>query len=397
MKKKIGQQLDNLEEKWSKPGHFFHKIWPIFEAQDTGLRSPNTQAKSQGVHVRDAVNLKRMMVTVILALLPCLLFGIYNTGYQRLSALGLPTDFMSAFMEGLIAVLPIVIVSYAVGALWEVVFSIIRKHEINEGFLVTGMLFALVLPPTTPLWMVALGVSFGIVIGKEVFGGTGMNIVNPALAARAFLFFAYPAQLSGDKVWTVVDTAKEKVVDSFSGATALGIALNSFNKDDVVQNLENAGFDLWSMFIGLVPGSIGETSVLLCLLGAFILLVTGVASWRTMLFTLIGAIFVSLIVNAIASPDSAGLLGLPIIYQLCSGGFAFGLVFMATDPVSSSNTKTGQMIYGFLVGSLAITIRTLNPAYPEGMMLAILFMNIFAPLIDHYVVQANVRWRIKNV
>ncbi len=396
MKGYISKKLDQLEEKWQKPNTIFHKLWPIFEAQDTGLRSPNTQTKKKGVHVRDNINLKRMMLTVVLALIPCLLFGIYNVGYQKLQALGLSVNFIEAIIEGAIIVLPIVIVSYVVGGFWEVIFSVVRRHEINEGFLVTGLLFPLILPPTTPLWMIAVGISFGVVIGKEVFGGTGMNIVNPALSARAFVFFAYPAQLSGDKVWTAIDLVKEKVIDSFSGATPLGLALNLFKKDDIVGILNQADFDLYHLFFGFIPGSIGETSAFLCLIGASILIVTGIGSWRTMFSMLIGAILMSLLLNAIATPESSAILSLPLFYQLSMGGLAFGLVFMITDPVSSANTKVGQIIYGFLAGVLTITIRCLNPAYPEGVMLAILFMNIFAPLIDHYVVQISVRRRLKN-
>jgi Na+-transporting NADH:ubiquinone oxidoreductase subunit B len=386
--------LDDLEHKSQKGGPL-HKIWPIIEAQDTGIRVPSTRTKT-GAHVRDFINLKRMMITVVFALIPCLLFGIYNAGYQRLTALGLEVSLSTAMLEGAILVLPIVLVSYAAGAVWEVLFAIVRGHEINEGFLVSGMLFPLTLPPTTPLWMVAVGMSFGIVIGKEVFGGTGMNILNPALTARAFLFFAYPAQLSGDKVWTAVNAATDKVVDTFSGATPLGVAFTSQVKDDVVAELSRAGYSFQDAFFGLIPGSIGETSVLLCLVGAVILIATGVGSWRIMLSMLAGGAAASFLVQLVAGPESSGLLSLPVYYQLCLGSFAFGTVFMATDPVSAAGTNTGKIIYGFLTGALAITIRTLNPAYPEGVFLAILFMNVFAPLVDHYVVQANVKRRLKR-
>ncbi len=383
----IDKKLDELEE-MSKPGKPLHFIWPIIEAQDTGIRVPSTRT-AKGAHVRDFVNLKRMMVLVVFALIPCLLFGIYNAGYQAtLAANGDVSNFWGLMGLGALAVLPIVAVSYAAGAVWEVGFAIVRGHEINEGFLVSGMLLPLILPPTTPLWMVAVGMSFGIVIGKEVFGGTGMNILNPALTARAFLFFAYPASMSGDKIWTALD--------GFTGASPLGIAYATTVKDGVLDALGSAGFTLQKLFYGLVPGSIGETSTLLCLFGGAVLLIAGIASWRIMLSMFLGGALVSVLIQQLAGPDSSGLMDLPFYYQLCMGGFAFGAVFMATDPVSAAGTDIGKYIYGFLTGALAITIRALNPAYPEGVMLAILFMNIFSPLIDHYVVQANVMRRLKN-
>ncbi len=391
----IQKILDDLEQK-SQPGGPLHMVWPIIEAQDTGLRVPGTRT-SQGPHVRDFINLKRMMAIVIVTLVPCLLFGMYNVGYQRSLALGLEPSFGFMFWEGIKYCLPIVIVSYVVGGFWEVLFALVRGHEINEGFLVTGLIFPLTLPPTTPLWMVAVGVSFGVVIGKEVFGGTGMNILNPALTARAFLFFAYPAQMSGDKVWVAVNAAKDSIVDGFSGASPLGIAYSTLAKDDVIAKLHDRGYDLFNLFFGYIPGSIGETSTFLCLLGAGVLLLTGVGSWRIMLSMFAGGALMSIIIQFLAGPDSSGLMDLPFYYQLCLGGFAYGAVYMATDPVSAAATDVGKYIYGFLIGVLAMIIRCLNPAYPEGVMLAILFMNIFAPLIDHYVVQVNVGRRQRRL
>jgi Na+-transporting NADH:ubiquinone oxidoreductase subunit B len=346
------------------------------------------------VHVRDAVDSKRLMITVVVALIPCILFGMWNIGFQKLAALGQATGFLACLGHGAWHMLPIILVSYAVGGFWEVLFAIVRKHEINEGFLVTGMLFPLVCPPTLPLWMVAAGISFGIVIGKEVFGGTGMNILNPALTARAFCFFAYPAFMSGDEVWTAVDPTK--AVDGWSGATPLAVAAQSHGPD-VVAAIQSAGYTLREAFLGLIPGSMGEVSAAACLLGALILLATGVAAWRIMISMVAGGIAGALLMNAVAGPSSAGIMHLPWIWHLCVGGFAFGAVFMATDPVSAAATHTGKLIYGFLIGVLAILVRAVNPAYPEGVMLAVLFMNVFAPLVDHFVVRGNIRRRLARV
>ncbi|HAR65331.1 MAG TPA: NADH:ubiquinone reductase (Na(+)-transporting) subunit B [Lentisphaeria bacterium] len=367
-------------------------LYPLFEAKETFLFVSRERTAS-GCHVRDSIDSKRYMASVIVALMPCLLFGIYNAGYQYLTGIapGQPTDIHRCLWEGALRVMPIVICSYAVGGIWELVFSVVRKHEINEGFLVTGLLFPLVLPPTIPLWQVAVGISFGVVIGKEVFGGTGMNIFNPALTARAFLFFAYPAQISGDQVWRVVKDG----VDGVSGATPLLVAA----AQDGVQVVDrvSGAFGGWSnLFLGLIPGSIGETSTLCCLLGAVYLVATGIGSWRTMLGVLIGAFITCFLLNQ-ACKDNTAINALPFCYHLVSGGFAFGLVFMATDPVSAAQSNTGKWIYGFLIGFLAIVIRTLNPAFPEGMMLAILFMNAFAPLIDYFVISRHMAWRMKRV
>ncbi|MFC1584320.1 NADH:ubiquinone reductase (Na(+)-transporting) subunit B [Fibrobacterota bacterium] len=391
---KIKKLLDALEEK-SKPGGPLHRLHPLIEAQDTFVRTPDTRT-GQGPHVRDFASLKRMMVLVVAALAPCIFMGIYNAGYQRFSALGQEAAFIQCMVEGAKLFVPILLVSYVVGGLWELLFALVRKHEITEGFFVTGLLFPLTLPPTIPLWQVAVGISFGVVIGKEVFGGTGMNILNPALTARAFIFFAYPARMSGDNVWVAVNSAKETLVDGFSGASPLGVAFGGTAGEGAVQLLSDAGITLKALFLGLVPGSVGETSVLACLIGTGILLATGVASWKIMASMLAGGTLTALLLNMAAGPESSALMALPFYYHLSMGGFAFGLVYMATDPVTAASTETGKYIYGFLTGCLAITIRALNPAYPEGVMLAILFMNIFSPLIDYYVVQENVKKRLRR-
>ncbi len=391
----IHKILDTIEEK-GKPGGPLNKIWPLLEAQETFFRSPSTRTSGFGSHVRDNVNLKRLMIVVFVALMPCLLFGIYNTGFQQLTALGQEVLFGACMLKGLVSVLPLVIISYAVGGFWEVVFSIVRGHKINEGFFVTALLYPLILPPTLPWWMAAVAISFGVVIGKEVFGGTGMNIWNPALCARAFIFFAYPAAISGDKVWVPLNAAKDKLIDGFTGATPLGLAYASTASDNVIATLEKSGYGLREMFLGFIPGSIGETSTLACLIGAAILLITGVASWRIMSSMAVGGILVAVIIKSVATGDSSGLMVLPWYYHLCMGGFAFGAVFMATDPVSAPDTNIGKYVYGFLIGALSIIIRSLNPAYPEGVMLAILFMNTFAAHIDYYIVQANIKRRLKR-
>jgi len=328
--------------------------------------------------------------------LPCLLFGIYNTGYQALLAQGKAVDFAACMLQGLYWVLPLIVVSYAVGGTWEMIFAVVRKHPINEGFLVTGLLFPLVLPPTLPWWQAAVGISFGVVVAKEVFGGTGMNILNPALMARAFCFFAYPSNMSGDAVWVGLQKGTT-VVDGYSGATALGVALSVKSGTNAAANpvelLHQAGFTFEKLAAGFVPGSIGETSAIACLLGFVILVASGVGNYRSTLGCVFGAVAMSLCFNAIASSSVHGLFQMPAHYHLVMGGFAFGAVFMATDPVSSSATNLGKWIYGFLIGAICILIRTVNPAYPESMMLAILFMNVFAPLIDYYVVKAKVERR----
>lgn len=380
-----------LEEQFQKvaplfgKGGKFEKLYPFYEAGDTFLLSPGERTKS-GPHVRDSLDLKRTMITVVIALLPCTLFALFNTGYQEIRATTDPTlgpldvNLARALYLGLLSFLPIYIVTVAVGGLLEAMFAVIRKHEINEGFLVTSLLFPLTLPPDIPLWQVGLGIAFGVVIGKEVFGGTGMNILNPALSGRIFLYFAYPAQISGDLVW-IGDPASW--VDGFSGATPLATLAASQG------DLSQLAYSWSDAFWGFMPGSIGETSVAACLFGAFVLLFTKIGSWRIMAGCVLGGLGMTLLFNALGD----GYHDVPFHWHLVVGSFAFGTVFMATDPVSATQTNTGRWIYGLGIGSLTILVRVINPAYPAGIMLAIIFMNVFAPLIDYYVVRANIRRR----
>lgn len=364
-------------------------LYPLYEATDTFLYSPGTSSPS-APYIRDSVDLKRVMILVVVSLLPCLLFGIYNVGYQEIMSLGGESpSLLTGLLKGAMRVLPIILVSYTFGGLWEVLFAIIRKHEINEGFLVTGLLFPLTLPPTIPLWQVAVGISFGIVIGKEVFGGTGMNFLNPALTGRIFLFFAYPGSMSGDAVWVAGQEA-------VSRATSLAVSATS-TVTELSASLANAGYGWQEMFWGGMPGSIGETSFLACLIGFVILFLTGVGSWRIVVSCFGGGLLTSFLFNVFSTGGASGLMGLHPVQQVMMGGFAFGAIFMATDPVSASATKTGRCIYGFLIGVLAILIRVANPAYPEGMMLAIILMNAFAPLIDHFVIESRIKRRLKYV
>ncbi len=386
---KFLQNIFEKQEHHFKKGGKFEKLYPLFEAQETILFSM-AHGTPRAPHVRDSLDTKRFMSIVILALMPALFFGAYNTGLQNALAAGESTEHVGQlFISGLITILPIIIVSYAAGGFWEVLFAVVRKHEINEGFLVTGLLFPLILPASMPLWQVAVGISFGVVIGKEVFGGTGMNILNPALTGRAFLYFSYPVQISGNKVWTTID--------GFSGATPLGTAASTEIGGNAIDVLNQAGVTLSDLFYGFVPGSIGETSTLAILIGAVLLLITGVGSWRVMLSVAVGAILTSVGLNAVASEQLPGILTLSWQHQLTMGGLMFGAVFMATDPVTAARTNIGKYIYGFMIGVLTILIRLWNPAYPEGAMLAILFMNAFAPLIDHYVVEANIKRRLRRV
>ncbi|MBI34353.1 MAG: NADH:ubiquinone reductase (Na(+)-transporting) subunit B [Flavobacteriales bacterium] len=422
--------VDKLEPNFEKGGKY-EKWYPLFDGFATFLFTPKHTTK-KGVHIRDAVDLKRTMNTVITAMIPCLLFGIWNTGYQHYSALGLTEEFgfLDQVFFGALKVLPVVIVSYVVGLGVEFGFCIAKGHPIEEGFLVSGMLIPLIVPADTPLWMVAVATIFSVVFVKEVFGGTGMNILNPALTARAFLFFAYPKQLSGDKAWVntelpegysyaengkyVLNEIGQRVgeVDAIAGATqlsrfkasvdvmkntkdelgeAVGAAAQSFEAG-VVKLSEK--FDLWEAFVGIVPGSIGETSVIAILIGAGLLLHTGVGSLKIMLSGIFGAVFMTIIFNT-AGVNPYMTVG--PLEHLFAGGFMFGLVFMATDPVSAAQTEVGKVIYGFFIGLFCIMIRVFNPAYPEGMMLAILFMNVMAPLIDHYVIQGNIKQRLNRL
>ena len=367
------------------------KMYPAYDAFETFLFVPN-HTSSTSCHVRDSVDLKRTMGTVILALVPCLLFGCYNIGYQYYTQLGgeLPSIF-SLFTYGLIRVLPMIVVSYVVGLSIEFGFAVSRKHQVNEGYLVTGMLIPLIFPIDCPLWIVAISVAFAVVTGKEVFGGTGMNILNPALLARAFAFFAYPTKLSGDKVWV----SQASNVDGVSGETALGqLATLVKDKSSEASDVLSSNFGIMDSFLGFIPGSIGETSVLAILIGAAILIFTGIGSWRIILSGILGGFIMALIFNLW---NANGFMGLNPFHQLFIGGFMFGIVFMATDPVSAAQTNKGKYIYGFLCGFLAIMIRVFNPAYPEGIMLAVLFMNVMAPMIDHYVIQSSVKRRLNRI
>ncbi|MBL57638.1 MAG: NADH:ubiquinone reductase (Na(+)-transporting) subunit B [Flavobacteriales bacterium] len=422
--------VDKMEPNFEKGGKY-EKWFPLFDGFATFLFTPKHTTK-KGVHIRDAVDLKRTMNTVIQAMIPCLLFGIWNTGFQHYRALGLLEEFgfLDQVLFGAIKVLPVVIVSYVVGLGVEFGFCIAKGHPIEEGFLVSGMLIPLIVPADTPLWMVAIATAFSVIFVKEVFGGTGMNVLNPALTARAFLFFAYPKQLSGDKAWVnmelpdgysyaengtvVLNELGQKVgdVDAIAGATQLSRFNASIGamKDKAEELGEAAGagkeafqagvvklgekFDLLDSFLGVIPGSIGETSVIAILIGAGLLIHTGVASWKIMASGVFGAIFMTLIFN------TAGVnpyMTVNPLEHLFAGGFMFGLVFMATDPVSAAQTEIGKVIYGFFIGLFCIMIRVFNPAYPEGMMLAILFMNVMAPLIDHYVIQGNIKMRLERL
>ena len=362
-------------------GGKLEKMYPAYDAFETFLFVPEHTTKS-GTHIRDGIDLKRTMFMVIIAMLPVLLFGMWNIGEEYYKAIEESTSFFKNISFGFFKFLPLLIVSYGVGLGVEFAFAIYRGHSVNEGYLVTGMLIPLIMPIDVPLWMLAVSVIFAVVIGKEVFGGTGMNILNPALTARAFLFFAYPSHMSGDKVW--VHGAS---VDGHSGSTILGeLATNTKSFAELKWSSSDA-------FIGLIPGSVGETSLIAILIGAFILLFTGIGSWRIILSTFIGGYLTSLLFNLWGLNY---LMTTPAHIHLIIGGFAFGAVYMATDPVTGSQTNLGKYIYGFLIGFFAIVIRIFNPAYPEGMMLAILLMNVFAPLIDHYVIEANIKRRLKR-
>ena len=392
----LKQNLHNLKEKYKGT-----KMAPAFNAIHTFLYLPNEVTHAGGTHIKAADDLKRTMNIVIMALIPCLLFGMFNAGYQHYAAIdgSLRTDVLANFFTfdnlwiGIIKVLPLVIVSYGVGLLVEFIFAVIKGHEVEEGYLVTGMLVPLIVPIDTPLWMLAVAVVFGVVIGKEVFGGTGMNILNPALTIRAFLFFAYPTWMSGDKVWVYDAVNRTGTADAISGETILG---------SYAQNQEVI-YSTFDKFMGFIPGSVGETSTFLILVGAAILIFTKIASWRIILSAFVGAAVMGLIFNQIVAADIItdsskfyGLMNTVWWEHLTIGGLAFGAVFMATDPVTGSQTNKGKWIYGFLIGFISIMIRVFNPAYPEGVFLAILLMNVFAPTIDHYVVQGNVKKRLKR-
>jgi len=400
----LRQQLDRVAPNFEKGGKL-HRWHPLWEAMDTFFYAPSS-VTTTGAHVRDAIDLKRMMMTVVIATLPCVFMAMLNTGlqanlgidpakvaqldgwrYDVIRALGVgfsPSSAVANLVHGALYFLPLYIVTMVVGLSWEVMFAIVRKVEVNEGFFVTGILFPLILPPTTPLWQAALGISFGVVIAKEVFGGTGMNFINPALAARAFLFFAYPGEISGDKVWSAVPQGA--AVDGYSGATLLG------QMRVMTEPFEQAGFSWLNAFLGFEPGSMGETSALACLIGAIIIAVTKVGSWRTMLAMAFGTIAMALVFNGIGSSTNPWF-GVPFWWHMVLGGWAFGMAFMATDPVTSPFSERGKWIYGFMIGALVVLIRIVNPAYPESVMLVILFMNVMAPVIDYFFVKANITRR----
>lgn len=376
--KRFFEKTEPLVQKGAK----FHWLYSTHEGFFSLFFVQKDTSKS-GTHIHDFIDLKRTMGIVVLALVPAILFGMYNTGWQHFKAIGelTSTGFLEIFIYGLVKVIPVIAVSYIVGLGIEFVFAQQRGHGIHEGFLVSGILIPLVMPIETPLWMIAIATAFAVILGKEVFGGTGMNIWNPALIARAFLFFAYPAQMSGESVWVALNNT-DKLVDGFSGATPMAQAAAG-----------NINLNVADAFFGFIPGSIGETSTLAILLGAIILIVTGIGSWKIMVSTVAGGIAMGLLLNIFAVNP---FMELPFWQHLIIGGFAFGAIFMATDPVSAAQTEKGKWIYGFLIGFLAILIRVINPAYPEGMMLAILLMNTFAPLIDHYVVDGNIKKRLKR-
>jgi len=374
---KLREKLDQLKKPFAK-GSKWERFAPAVNAFDTFLFVPN-HTTHKGAHIRDAVDLKRTMVTVIIALVPALLYGIYNTGYQYFIQTGEAFTFIDAFLHGAIKILPMIAVSYGVGLAIEFAFAVYRGHEVNEGYLVTGLLIPMIMPVDIPLWMVGLSVAFAVLIAKEAFGGTGMNILNPALTARAFAFFAYPTYMSGNKVWV----SEASNVDGVSGETILGSLASG----------AEVNYSMFEMFSGAIPGSIAETSTLWVLVGAAILIFTGVGSWRIMLGSVLGAAGMGFLFNLWGAN---ALMDFSWMNHLIVGGFAFGVVFMATDPVSAAQTQKGKLIYGILVGVLCILIRVFNPAYPEGVMLAILLMNVFAPTIDHYIIEGNIKKRKKR-
>ncbi|MEY4929467.1 MAG: hypothetical protein RI909_191 [Bacteroidota bacterium] len=394
----LRNQLDKVKHNFEK-GQKWEKYYYAYEALDTFMFAPNTTNDVKGSQIRDAIDLKRLMMTVIIAMIPCLLFGTWNVGHQHFLAIGQAGATLGdKLWVGALQVFPIIVISYGVGLGIEFVFSILRKHPVNEGFLVTGMLIPLVMPPDVPLWQVAVATAFAVIIGKEAFGGTGMNVVNVALTARAFLYFAYPTDLSGD-VWTYIGDGQ--AVAGYSGATPLSLAADAATTGvNVVESFNSFGagwnegvFTLSNLFMGIRPGSIGETSTLMCLIGALILIATGAGSWKIIVSVFGGAYAMGLFLNLVGGN---AFTQMPAHYHLVIGGLAFGAVFMATDPVTASHTETGKWVYGFLIGLFTVLIRVFNPAYPEGIMLAILLMNVFAPLIDYFVVSANKKRRLQR-
>jgi len=381
--------LDKIAPTFKADGKL-EKLYPIFEATDTILFSTDERTHS-GPHIRDSVDVKRVMILVVIALIPCYIFGAMNVGYQMAIALGQSSTMQENLLNGALKILPIIAVAFASGAFWELLFAVVRRHPVSEGFLVTCALIPLVMPPTIPLWQVAVATTFGIVIGKEIFGGVGMNIFNPALVARAFLFFTYPGRISGDKVWV-------SGPDGYSGATALAIPAAELSQDAVtlLDSVTQFDFSWINLFMGWIPGSIGETSTLWIMVGAVFLALTGIASWRVMVGAILGLTGMAALTNFMAeiTGSTNTMLTLPAHYHLVMGGFAFSVAFMATEPVTGAHTDKGRWIYGIFIGGLTVIIRSINPAYPEGAMLAILLMNAFASLIDYFVIQGNIKRRM---
>lgn len=390
------RKIFETQRRHFEPDGRLARLEPFFDAMEKVFFG-SADVTRQAPHPRDSLTVQRYMMMVIVTLLPCLFFGMYNVGLQAFKAAGLPLDFEPMFWLGFKTVMPLVIISYLFGFGWEIVFSTIRRHQISEGVFVTCMLFPLILPPTTPWWQAALGISFGVVIGKEVFGGTGRNFLNPALTGRAFLFFAYPAAMSGDAVWTVAAGNGQPAVDAVTAATPLVVAASAPADGTVVSALGSAGYDWSTLFFGFYPDSIGASSTFLCLIGAGVLILIGVASYRIILGDILGILAMGYLLNLLAGPDSMPYLSMNPLHHLLMGGAAFGIAYMTTDPVSAPNTNGARWLYGFLIGVLTVLIRVFNPAFFEGIMLAILFMNVFAPLLDHIVVRMRVRRRIPNV
>jgi Na+-transporting NADH:ubiquinone oxidoreductase subunit B len=395
IEKKIERLFDARRDLFEEGGKL-EKAGPFYEALEAFFLYPVIPTEKKPI-VRDSLDLKRFMSLVIVALLPPTLFGIWNAGYQSRAAMELSTDFAPAFLAGLSFVLPLILVSYAVGFFWETLFAAIRKHPISEGLLVTGLLYPLTLPPDMPLWQVAVGMSFGIVIGKEIFGGTGRNIFNPALTARAFVFFAYPAQMSGDAVWVAVSDSAGRAVDAVTGATPLALTTLSAPFTSIENLLRENGYTLTRLFLGDYPGTVGGTSAVLCLAGAAFLILLGVANYRVIAGGIIGLLAMAAVLNLFAGPNTPPWFAVNPVYHLAAGGFAFGIAYMATDPVSGPGTNRARWVYGFLIGVLTVLIRVFNPAFPEGVMLAILFMNLFAPLMEYTEIRLKIGRRIPHV
>lgn len=390
------ENLFNRYRKHFEQGGRLEKWWPFFESIESVFFLP-ARVTGTAPNVRDNLDVKRYMMLVIVALAPHYAFGIFNVGFQSHLASGLSTAFLPVIWTGLKAVLPLVAVTYAAGFMWEIIFAVVRKHEISEGLFVTCALFPLTLAPTVPLWQAALGISFGIVIGKEIFGGTGRNFLNPALTGRAFLYFAYPAQNAGDAVWTLLSGARTAPVDAFSGATPLSIAASTENISGVQAALNDAGFTAGKLFLGLYPGSIGGTATILCIVGALFLVILGIANYRIILGCILGMLATALLANLLATENTQPFMALNPFYHLIMGGAMFAFIYMATDPVSAAHMQGARWVFGFGIGALTVLIRVFNPAFPEGAGLAVIFMNLFAPLLDHIEIKMRLKKRVPNV